>query len=57
MNADQIQSLVRAVLTSVGSAVVAGGYVTNDQWTAAAGAIAVLVSVAWSLFVHKEKPE
>lgn len=58
MNSDQLQSIVRAALVSVGTAVVAGGYMTNDQWTAAAGAIAVLASVAWSMYFHKEdKPK
>jgi hypothetical protein len=46
---DVIAGLIRHVLTAAGGALVAGGYLTSDEWTTIAGALAVLVGVVWSV--------
>jgi hypothetical protein len=46
---DQIQGLIRHLLTAAGGALVASGYVTSDQWTTVAGALTILAGVAWSI--------
>jgi hypothetical protein len=48
---DQIAGVVRHVLTSFGGALVAGGYLTSEEWTAVAGALAVLIGIVWSILV------
>ena len=35
--------------TAVGGALVGAGYVTSDEWTTIAGALAVFVGVVWSV--------
>ena len=46
---DIIAGFIRHVLTAAGGALVAGGYLTSDEWTTIAGAVAVLVGVVWSV--------
>jgi hypothetical protein len=50
---NQIAGIVRHILTSVGGALVAAGYLTSDEWTAVAGALAVLIGVAWSIITKR----
>jgi hypothetical protein len=53
MNADQIASLVRQILTFVGGYLVTKGIVDDGTLVAVVGAIATLASVGWSFFTHK----
>jgi hypothetical protein len=46
---DQISALIRHAMTAFGGALGAGGYLTSDQWTSAAGALTILAGVAWSI--------
>ena len=50
---DQVAGIVRHILTSVGGALVAAGYLTSDEWTAVAGALAVLIGVVWSIITKR----
>ena len=50
---DQISGLIRHALTALGGALVAGGYLTSDQWTSVAGALTILAGVAWSLIAKR----
>ena len=40
-------------VTAAGGALVAGGYLTSDQWTTIAGALAVIVGVVWSVIAKR----
>lgn len=53
MNQDQILSLIRQILTALGSVLVAKGVVDADNLTAGVGAVSTLGSVIWSLVHHK----
>lgn len=57
MNAEQIGSLVRHVVTAIGAVAVTNGMVTEDQLLEIAGGIAVLVMVGWSFYIKRNKPE
>lgn len=57
MNAEQIGSLVRHVVTAVGAVAVANGLVTEDQLMEIAGAVAVLAMMGWSFYIKRNKPE
>jgi hypothetical protein len=46
---DVVAGLIRHALTAVGGALVGAGYVTSDEWTTIAGALAVFVGVVWSV--------
>jgi hypothetical protein len=46
---DIVAGLIRHALTALGGALVAGGYLTSDEWTTIAGAFAVFVGVVWSM--------
>jgi hypothetical protein len=46
---DIIAGIIRHLLTAAGGALVAGGYLTSDQWTTIAGALAIIVGVVWSV--------
>jgi hypothetical protein len=46
---DILSGIIRHVLTTVGGALVAAGYLTSDQWTTIAGALAVIIGVVWSV--------
>jgi hypothetical protein len=46
---DEISALIRHVMTAAGGALVAGGYMTSDQWATVVGAISILAGVAWSI--------
>jgi hypothetical protein len=42
---DVISGIIRHVLTAAGGALVAGGYLTSDQWTTIAGALVLIIGV------------
>jgi tetrahydromethanopterin S-methyltransferase subunit D len=46
---DVVSGIIRHVLTTAGGALVAAGYLTSDQWTTIAGALAVIIGVVWSV--------
>jgi hypothetical protein len=50
---DQIAGIVRHLLTTVGGALVAAGYLTSDEWTAVAGALAIVIGVVWSIITKR----
>lgn len=52
MNMDQVWSLIRAALLSLGSSLVANGYVDSNQLNMAVGAIVGLLTVAWGVYTH-----
>lgn len=54
MNSDNLQSIARAILTSLGGALVANGYVTAAQWQAVVGAVIALAAVAWSVYSNHQ---
>jgi hypothetical protein len=56
MNAQQIQSFVRAVLVMVGTLVVKKGYADSETWTTIAGFIVGIVPLVWSYFRHAQPP-
>lgn len=51
LTTEQIAGIVRAVLAAAGG----GAVLTADLLTQVAGAVAVLVSVAWSVLSKKKK--
>ncbi len=44
-----VAGLIRHALTTLGGMLVGAGYVTSDEWTTIAGALAVFVGVVWSV--------
>jgi hypothetical protein len=50
MGSDDIQGIIRHVLTALGGSLVAQGIITQGQLTDAVGALCVLGGVAWSLW-------
>jgi hypothetical protein len=52
MNANQIQSLIRAVLLSIGASLVARGTLTDATLQEVVGAVLSLGSIAWSMLHH-----
>ena len=54
MTGEQIQGLVRHLLTTLGGFAVAAGHIDNETMLAAAGAVATIVGVVWS-FMAKRK--
>lgn len=55
MNAEQLGATVRAVVIAVGGAIVAQGYLTEDQLVEIAGSIAIIVGFGWSLYIKRGK--
>lgn len=51
---DNLQSVIRAILTSLGGALVANGYVTSAQLQSAIGAAIALAAVAWSVYSNHQ---
>ena len=51
-NLDQVLSAARWIVTSVGAYFASKGTITGDQVQLIGGAVAALVSLAWSFFVH-----
>lgn len=51
---DNLQSILRAILTSLGGALVANGYVTSVQLQTIIGAVLALGAVAWSVYSNRQ---
>ena len=56
MNAQQIQSLVRAILVMVGTYLVNKGITDTATWTTVMGFIVGIVPLVWSYFRHAQPP-
>jgi hypothetical protein len=54
MNSEQVQSLVRTVLSVLGTFLVSKGLVGTADWTTIAGAVVMLAPVAWSMYAHTD---
>jgi hypothetical protein len=50
MGWDDVQGIVRHILTTGAGVVVADGYATSDQATAIIGGLMALIGIAWSLW-------
>jgi hypothetical protein len=46
---DIVAGLIRHALTTLGGVLVGAGYLTSDEWTTIAGALAVFIGVVWSV--------
>jgi hypothetical protein len=55
MGWDEIEGILRHVLTSLGGALVAQGVISNGQLTDVVGAICVLGGVGWSLWQKRKQ--
>jgi hypothetical protein len=54
MNPDQIKSLIRGILLSLGTGLVASGKLTDGSLQEIVGGILAVASVLWSQLHHKE---
>ncbi len=52
LNLDQILSAARWIVTTVGTYYATKGVITEDQVQLIGGAVAALISLAWSFYVH-----
>lgn len=52
MNSDQIQSLIRQILTFAGAYVIKKGWTDSANWEIIVGALAGIGSVIWSMMHH-----
>ena len=50
MNIDDVQGIIRHILTSAGGALVTSGVLTNGQVQDGIGAIMILGGIGWSLW-------
>ena len=50
---DKVAGIIRHALTSLGGALVAGGYLTSDEWTTIAGGLMIVVGVVWSIIAKR----
>ncbi len=50
---DKIAGVVRHALTSLGGALVAGGYLTSDEWTTIAGGVGIVIGIIWSIIAKR----
>jgi hypothetical protein len=55
MNADDVQGIIRHLLTTAGGALVTSGAITNGQLQDAIGAVMVLGGLAWSLYQKRQQ--
>lgn len=55
MNAEQLAGLVRHILTVAGGGLVTAGVIDEAGLTLAAGAIATLIGIVWSVIAKKQK--
>ncbi len=51
---DKAQGIIRHILTTFGGVLVTGGYVTEGQLEILAGAVAILVGMAWSYWSKRD---
>ena len=54
MNIDQIFSILRFLMTALGSAIVSKGYADTSTWEAIVGGTLGVVSVGWSIYHHTD---
>ena len=54
MNNETIMGIIRHVLTTAGGALVANGTLEADQLNAGAGAITVIIGLAWSIIAKRK---
>jgi hypothetical protein len=54
VNQQQVLSIVRWIFASFGPLIISHGYASSGTLEMAAGAIASLVPLAWSMFVHTD---
>lgn len=52
MNSDQVQSLIRQILTFAGAYVIKKGWTDSANWEIIIGALAGIGSVIWSMMHH-----
>lgn len=52
INLDQILSAARWIVTTVGAYFASKGTITGDQVQLIGGAVAALISLAWSFYTH-----
>jgi hypothetical protein len=52
LNLDQILSAARWIVTTVGTYYATKGVISEDQVQLIGGAVAALISLAWSFYVH-----
>lgn len=50
MGWDDVQGIIRHLLTAGGGILVSDGYINNSQLTDGVGAVIVLIGIGWSLF-------
>jgi hypothetical protein len=55
MNSEAILGIIRHVLTTAGGALVANGTLDANQLNTGAGALVVLIGVAWSIFAKRKE--
>jgi hypothetical protein len=53
MNSDQIESIIRNVLTGLGSSAVAAGVLTQTQLSSIVGGVVALACVAWGIYSNR----
>ena len=53
MNADQVGGIVRAILTALGTIVVAKGWTDGATFTMISGAVVTLATTAWSVYSNR----
>lgn len=56
LNLDQILSAARWIVTTVGTYYATKGVISEDQVQLIGGAVAALISLAWSFYVHASAP-
>jgi len=56
MNAQQLQSIIRAILLSGGTVIVGKGITDEATWTSVVGFIVGIVPLIWSWFRHAQPP-
>jgi len=52
-----ITGIIRHVITTAGGALVAGGYIGQDELNLAVGAVITLIGVAWSAWDKKRQSD
>jgi hypothetical protein len=50
-----VAGIIRHALTALGGVLVGAGYLTSDEWTTIAGALAVFIGVVWSVISKPQR--
>ena len=53
MNQDMAMQLIRYALLTIGPAIISKGIATDEQWQAVVGAVIVVATWAWGIYVKK----